>query len=121
MEEFKSTNGSLGAFVTSVYLIGYTCGPLFIAPLSELYGRNILYHLCNWFVVIFTIACAVAPNLGSLIAFRFLVGIGASCPMTLGGGSIADMIRPERRGLAMSVWVLGPLFGPSVGPISKTP
>jgi hypothetical protein len=48
MATFHSTNETLGAFVTSVYLLGYSFGPLVIAPLSEIYGRAIVYNVCNF-------------------------------------------------------------------------
>lgn len=120
MAEFHSTNTTLGSFITSVYLLGYTFGPLFLAPLSEVYGRSILYNSCNLIFLVFNIACAVAPTMGALIGFRFLAGIAGSCPVTIGAASISDMVALEKRGAAMSGWVLGPLIGPVVGPISKT-
>ena len=117
MSEFESTNHTLGAFVTSVYLIGYAFGPLVIAPLSELHGRLIVYNVCNVLFLIWTIACAVANNLGALIVFRFFAGIASSCPVTLGAGTIADMVVPEKRGLAMALWIMGPMVGPTFGPL----
>lgn len=50
----------------------------------------------------FLIACAKAPNMSSFIAFRFLSGVFGSCPLTNGGGTIADLIRQEKRGAAMA-------------------
>ena len=117
MRTFHSTNATVGAFVTSIYILGYVFGPLIIAPLSELYGRLIVYNVCNFFVLIFTVACALAPNLGGLIVFRLLAGTFASCPITLGAGSIADMVPHEKRGAAMALWIMGPLIGPTVGPL----
>lgn len=117
METFHSTNETMGAFVTTVYLLGYVCGPLVLAPLSELYGRVIVYNVCNFVFLIFSIACAVANSMGSLIVFRLFAGIAASSPITLGAGTIADMIPLEKRGLAMALWILGPLLGPTCGPL----
>lgn len=119
MKEFKSTNLELMSFVVSVYLIGYCFGPLLIAPLSELYGRLIVYNVCNVLYVIFTVACAVAPDLPSLIVFRLFAGLAGSCPLTIGAGSIADMFVQEHRGGAMAAWAIGPLIGPVVGPVGK--
>jgi MFS family permease len=119
MTEFNSTNTQLASFIVSVYLLGYCFGPLAIAPLSEMYGRLPLYHVCNVLFVIFNVACALAPNLGGLIAFRLLAGLAGSCPLTIGAGSLADMISKEKRGAAMSSWALGPLFGPVIGPVGK--
>lgn len=117
---FHSTNGTLEAFITSVYILGYAFGPLVIAPLSELYGRVIVYNICNFIFFVFTIACAEAPNLSGLIVFRLLAGIAASCPITLGSGTIADMMPTEKRGKAMVSWIMGPLIGPTVGPLSES-
>lgn len=117
MTHFHSSSTTIGAFITSVYLLGYTFGPLVIAPLSELYGRTIVYNVCNFIFFIFNVACALSNNLAALIIFRLLAGIGASCPVTIGAGSIADMVSHKRRGLAMAGWLLGPLFGPTLGPL----
>lgn len=96
--------------MVSVFLLGYCFGPLVIAPLSEMYGRLPLYHACNILFCIFSIACALSQSVGQLIAFRFLAGTAGSSPLTLGGGSIADMIPKERRGSMMAIWTLGPLL-----------
>ncbi|CAK7224642.1 hypothetical protein SBRCBS47491_005619 [Sporothrix bragantina] len=117
MSQFQSDNQTLAALVTTIYLLGYAFGPMAIAPLSELYGRAIVYKVCIVWFVIFHVACAVAPNLGALIVFRFLAGIGGSCPVTLGTGSIADVVLPEKRAGALGAYVIGSITGPSVGPI----
>jgi multidrug resistance protein len=118
MKEFRSTNTSLASFVISIYILGYAIGPLIMAPLSEIYGRLPVYHVSNALFVIFTVACAVSSNLGMLMAFRFLDGCVGSTPLVLGGGSISDLIRQEKRGGIMAIWVMGPLMGPVIGPIS---
>lgn len=67
--------------------------------------------------LVFVIACAKAPTLSSLIAFRFLSGTFGSAPITNGGGTIADMIVQEKRGAAMASFSIGPLLGPIIGPV----
>jgi multidrug resistance protein len=83
-----------------------------------MYGRLPLYHTTNVLYIIFTIACAVSTNLGMLIAFRFLAGMMGSTPLTIGGGTMADMFPVEQRGAAMAIWSLGPLLGPVIGPVA---
>ncbi|KAI9842238.1 MAG: hypothetical protein M1837_007383 [Sclerophora amabilis] len=117
MDEFGSKDVELGSFVVSVYVLGFAAGPLFIAPISELYGRLWVYHICNLFFIIFTIACALASNLNMLIGFRFLAGCVGAAPLTIGGGTIADLIVQEKRGAAMAIFAMGPLIGPVVGPV----
>lgn len=118
MKEFKSTNAELASFVVSVYLLGYAFGPLLLAPLSELYGRQYLYHVTNVLFIVFNVACAKANSLESLIVFRFLAGAAGCTPLTIGAGSMADMVVQEKRGKVMAAWALGPLLGPVVGPIA---
>ncbi|KAF1988651.1 MFS general substrate transporter [Aulographum hederae CBS 113979] len=118
MEDYGSTNNLLAGFVVSVYVLGFAFGPLVIAPLSEMYGRLPLYHTCNVLFVIWNLACGFAPNLSSLIVFRFFAGTFGSAPLALGGGTIADMITQEHRGTAMALWMSGPTAGPVIGPIA---
>ncbi|RMZ83010.1 hypothetical protein DV737_g1768, partial [Chaetothyriales sp. CBS 132003] len=118
MEEFNTTNQTIGSFIVSIYVLGYAIGPLLLAPMSELYGRLPVYHICNIFFLIWTLACALAPNMGSLLAFRLFAGIAGSCPITIGGGSVADVFVATERGGAMAIFALGPLFGPVIGPVA---
>ncbi|OQE09449.1 hypothetical protein PENVUL_c006G09303 [Penicillium vulpinum] len=119
VEEFQQPqNEELSAFVVSIYLLGYAFGPMFLAPLSELYGRTIIYHVCNVLYLLLTIACALAPNLPAFMVFRLLAGTAGSAPLSIGAGSLADIIPPKNRGLAMGAWVLGPVLGPVIAPIA---
>ncbi len=118
MSNFHSDNSILASFVVSVYILGFALGPLAIAPLSELYGRLPLYHATNITFVLFTVACALSSSLNMLIGFRFLAGISGSAVLTIGGGTVADMFIQEERGKAMAVWTVGPLLGPTIGPVA---
>lgn len=117
MEDFGSSNNTEATFVVSIFVLGFAFGPLFLAPLSELYGRIPIYHICNTLFVIFSACCAVSTGVSMLMAFRFLSGVAGVAVITCGSGSIADMMPPEQRGRAMSLWSLGPLVGPVIGPV----
>jgi multidrug resistance protein len=118
MVELKSTNTELASFVVSVFLLGFAVGPLFLAPASELWGRRIIYNVSNIFFVLCTVGCALAPTLNFLIGFRFLSGVFGAAPLTLGGGTISDVIPAKNRGVAMALFAMGPLLGPVVGPVA---
>jgi hypothetical protein len=105
MSEFGSNSELLSGFVVSVYVLGFAFGPLVIAPLSELYGRLALYHVCGVLFLVFNVACALSTSLNMLIAFRFLAGSVGASPLTLGGGTIADLMTTYQRAKAMSVCV----------------
>ncbi|KAF3047380.1 hypothetical protein E8E12_000188 [Didymella heteroderae] len=81
MRDFGSSNDMLEGFMVSVYVLGFSFGPLIIAPLSEMYGRLPLYHSCNILFIVFTIAAAVSSNIEMFIVFRFLMGTVGGAPM----------------------------------------
>lgn len=116
--EFHETSSTTATFLVSIYILGFAFGPLLVAPLSEMYGRAPLYNIGNILFTVFTVGTALSQNTGMLLAFRFLMGLAGSVPITIGSGSIADCMTLENRGKAMSAWALGPLLGPCIGPIA---
>ena len=80
-------------------------------------GRRVAYFVSMGLYVIFNIPCALAPNLGCLLACRFLCGVWSSSGLCLVGGSIADMFPSETRGKAIAFFAFAPYVGPVVGPL----
>ncbi|KAL6240839.1 hypothetical protein RBB50_012254 [Rhinocladiella similis] len=106
------------SLMLSIFVLAYAIGPLFLGPLSEIYGRVIVLQLSNLFFLAFNIGCGFAQTKDQLIAFRFLSGLGGSAPLALGGGVLSDCWRAEERGKSISIYSLAPLLGPAVGPIA---
>ena len=117
MADFGSTNTTLGSFVLTVFLLGLGGGPLFWAPLSEIYGRLPVQHAGSVGFLAFTIMCAESKSMAMLVVARLLQGTFASMSLTNGGGIVADTIKQEERGFAFSFYTMGILVGPSVGPV----
>ena len=118
LKEFEVSSKTTSTFIMSVYILGFAFGPLVIAPMSEIYGRSLLYNLGNLLFTVFTVGTALSQNVGMMMAFRFLMGLAGAVPITIGSGSIADMMPVEMRGRAMAAWALGPLLGPAIGPVA---
>ncbi|KAF5644108.1 multidrug resistance [Fusarium sp. NRRL 52700] len=90
---------------------------LAFSPLSELYGRRIIYLSTFGLAVIFIIPCAVAKNIQTLLVCRAIDGIAMSVPIANIGGSLADIWRPEERGVPMAAFSAAPFLGPIMGPM----
>ncbi|KAI1776658.1 MFS general substrate transporter [Hypoxylon cercidicola] len=118
MVQFRETSSTIATFLLSVYILGFAFGPLLVAPLSEIFGRRSLYIYGNILFVVFSVGAALSTSIGMMMAFRLLMGLAGSVPITIGSGSIADMMPVEKRGGAMAAWALGPLLGPCIGPIA---
>lgn len=92
-------------------------GPLLWAPLSELFGRQILFFSTYALLTAFNAGATGSQNPWTLIILRFFAGSFGSSPLTNAGGVIADMFPAKQRGLAMSVFAAAPFLGPVLGPI----
>jgi multidrug resistance protein len=90
---------------------------MIFAPLSEIFGRRPIYAITLLFAVVFTIPGAVAQNFGTLLVTRAIDGIAFSAPMTLVGGTLADVWKTEERGVPMAAFSAAPFIGPAIGPL----
>ena len=105
-------SGEVGTLGLSMYILGFAIGPMLLAPLSEYYGRNPVY-LVSWFIlVIFQIPLALAPNIGTVIVCRLIQGFGGSAPLTNTGGTISDLWERNASGGPMAIYGLSSTFGP---------
>lgn len=86
---------------------------MIFAPLSEIYGRRIIYGTTLLVAVVFIIPGAVAKNIATLLVARAIDGIAFSAPMTLVGGTLADLWRSEERGIPMAAFSAAPFIGPA--------
>ncbi|KAF9525091.1 multidrug resistance protein 4 [Crepidotus variabilis] len=117
-QKYNITNPTILALTLSVFLISFSIGPLFFAPLSELYGRTLTLHVANLFTLGFSLGCAFAPSTGVFILFRLLSGFSGSAPFGIGGGSVSDVFAERDRAAGMALYSLGPLLGPALGPVA---
>lgn len=116
--EWNITNQNYFILPTSMYLVGYVLGPMIWGPLSEEYGRKYVMIIAFTIYTIFMLASALAPNFPALVIFRLIDGIAAASPITICGGTCADLFKgPEARGRAMAIFMAVTTFGPTAGPI----
>lgn len=115
-DDLNSTKQSvIGATTGFVIMLGF--GPLVLAPLSETFGRRVIYIICFVCFTILQIPSALAPNVSALIAARTLSGAFGSVGIANGGGTISDMFEPSERAGIFGWYLLGPLLGPTLGPL----
>ncbi|KAL5364295.1 major facilitator superfamily domain-containing protein [Aspergillus floccosus] len=120
MEDFQINRTTAISGIT-LYTFGLAGGPLFLAPLSEIYGRRWIYVASSSCLLAFTAGAAAARNLATFLVCRFFAGFLGSVGIAVGAGSIAD-IWPEdqERAVASVFFVLCPFLAPSIAPIVGT-
>lgn len=72
-------------YAATISLVGVGIGALFIAPLSDRFGRRRLLVACVAWFSLFTLAVVFAPSVAVFGIFRFIagVGLGACLPAAL--------------------------------------
>lgn len=116
IETFQCSQ-ELAVLGISLFVLGFAIGPLLWAPLSEVYGRQILFSLTYAILTALNAGIIGAKNIQTLLILRFLAGSFGSSPLTNSGGVIADMFPASQRGLAMCIFASAPFLGPTLGPI----
>ncbi|KAI1135400.1 major facilitator superfamily transporter [Hypoxylon sp. FL0543] len=118
MKEWGVTSEIQSVLPISTYLMGYVFGPIVWGPLSEHIGRRNLSVGCFMVFMVWTLACALAPNWPAMLVFRYFVGVCASAPIAVVTGQLADIFSDTvSRGRAMSWFMVTTLFGPLLAPI----
>lgn len=91
--------------------------PLYWSYLAERMGRRVVLLSSFAFFTLFSGLAAASDSIGMLIALRLLASF-CSCAGTVAGAAmVADIWPSETRGVAMSVFYLGPMAGPALGPV----
>jgi EmrB/QacA subfamily drug resistance transporter len=102
-------------------MTGYTLALATVIPLTgwaaDRFGTKRLYMLALVLFVLGSCLCSTAWDIGPLIAFRVLQGLGGGMLMPLGMTIMTRAAGPERIGRVMAVLGVPMLLGPIAGPI----
>jgi len=115
-----------GLFISMTF-VGMTLGALLTGFLGDRYGRQFTYQLNLLVFGAASLASAVAPNMTTLIALRFLMGLGLGAEVVVGYSMMAEFFPARIRGRwsgmmctlvtaglpvsAALAWLLVPNFG----------
>ena len=79
-------------------------------------GRKRFYLTCVLLFTVSSFLCGLAPNLGLLIFFRVLQGIGGGGLAPSEQAILADTFPPAKRGMAFAVYGMAVVLAPAIGP-----
>jgi EmrB/QacA subfamily drug resistance transporter len=112
------TNVLWAAWTISIYLIAVTSVMPLMGNLSDGFGRKKVFLISLILFTVSSLACGLAPNIYSLVAFRFLQGVGGASFLPTAAGIVSDQF-PEHReraiGLFTSIFPIGGIVGPNLG------
>lgn len=103
----------------TAYLLASTVATLVLGKLSDLWGRRVLLETSIGIFLFASIACALAPNMGWLIAARAIQGVGGGGLYSMAQASIADVVSARERGryqaYITSAFSTAAIIGPVIG------
>lgn len=106
-------------WTVNAYNLSFAVLLITAAALGDRFGRRNLYAAGMAIFTIASIASALAPNVGALIAARALQGAGSALLMPLGLALLSAAFPPEKRGAAIGLFSaitgLAVASGPLVG------
>ncbi|KAL2023755.1 hypothetical protein VTK56DRAFT_1469 [Thermocarpiscus australiensis] len=117
MDEFAVPSRSVATLGLTTYLLGLAAGSVVVAPLSELYGRRVVYLVCLAVFVVLIVPCALARSLAELVVVRFFGAVFGAAMVSNSPGTVVDISGHEHLALGMSFFSIAPLNGPVTGPL----
>src|ERR687894_2580859 len=106
-------------WTVNAYNLSFAVLLITAAALGDRYGRRRLYALGLALFTAASAACALAPDVGWLIAGRAVQGVGAAMVLPLGLALLSAAFPPERRGAAIGIFSaitgLSVASGPFIG------
>lgn len=86
------------SWVVTAYLLAATAATPLWGKLGDQYGRKKLFQTAIVIFLIGSVLCGIAQNMGELIAFRALQGLGGGGLIVLSMAIVGDIVPPRERG-----------------------
>ncbi|MEI9927111.1 MAG: DHA2 family efflux MFS transporter permease subunit [Sphingomonas sp.] len=104
-------------WVLTSYIVASAIAIPITGWLSDRFGSRNLFLIATVGFVVASAMCGAAQTLPEMVAFRVLQGISAAFLNPLSQTVMLDINPPERQAKAMSIWGMGIMVGPIMGPI----
>lgn len=113
-DDYGVTTGAAAAAATG-FALAYGLLQVVYGPLGDRFGRYRMIAAAAWVSAFGSLACALAPNLQSLVTARFLAGatIGAFIPLSVAW--IGDTFPYAQRQAVLARYLIGQIVGIGFG------
>ncbi|KAJ1323445.1 MFS transporter DHA1 family multidrug resistance protein [Microdochium nivale] len=111
-----ATTGNVILASNATYLLFMGISPMFVGPLSQVFGRKIINIVAAWGFLAASIGSALSPNIACFFVMRIITAVFGTAFILAGNAVVSDIYRPVERGTATSSLLIGMLVGPAFGP-----
>jgi MFS transporter, DHA1 family, multidrug resistance protein len=119
LEQELRASPSAVQFSLAAFFIGMALGQAFYGPLADRFGRKRPLYVGVSLYVLASVSCALAPNIETLIALRFVQAVGGCAGIVIARAMVRDLFdhQDSARVFSLLTLVLGvaPILAPLVG------
>src|SRR6201985_3450628 len=114
--------GSLSAsqdqinWVLTSYIVAAAIMTAPVGWIANRFGRKRIFILCSGGFTIASVMCGLAQDINQMVLFRLLQGVFGAALVPLSQAVMLDSYALHERAKAMSIWGMGVMLGPIMGP-----
>jgi DHA2 family multidrug resistance protein len=114
--------GSLSAsqdqinWVLTSYIVAAAIMTAPVGWIANRFGRKRIFVICSTGFTIASVMCGVAQDINQMVLFRLLQGVFGAALVPLSQAVMLDSYALHERAKAMSIWGMGVMMGPIMGP-----
>ena len=114
--------GSLSAsqdqinWVLTSYIVAAAIMTAPVGWIASRFGRKRLFIICSGGFTIASLLCGLAQDISQMVLFRLLQGMFGAALVPLSQAVMLDAYALHERAKAMSIWGMGVMLGPIMGP-----
>src|ERR1700759_648247 len=120
--ELPYMQGSLSAsqdqinWVLTSYIVAAAIMTAPVGWIANRFGRKRIFVICSAGFTIASVMCGLAQDINQMVLFRLLQGVFGAALVPLSQAVMLDSYALHERAKAMSIWGMGVMMGPIMGP-----
>src|ERR1700739_4392396 len=103
-------------WVLTSYIVAAAIMTAPVGWVANRFGRKRIFIICSGGFTIASVLCGLAQDINQMVLFRLLQGVFGAALVPLSQAVMLDMYSLQERAKAMSIWGMGVMMGPIMGP-----
>src|SRR5215470_9171986 len=103
-------------WVLTSYIVAAAIMTAPVGWVANRFGRKRIFIICSGGFTLASVLCGVAQDINQMVLFRLLQGVFGAALVPLSQAVMLDSYTLQERAKAMSIWGMGVMMGPIMGP-----
>ncbi|HWX63868.1 MDR family MFS transporter [Bradyrhizobium sp.] len=103
-------------WVLTSYIVAAAIMTAPVGWVANKFGRKRIFIICSAGFTIASVLCGLAQDINQMVLFRLLQGVFGAALVPLSQAVMLDSYTLQERAKAMSIWGMGVMMGPIMGP-----